>query len=146
MDITGTEHGDLSIYEFTREKLKRHSAAKTVEGQKILQDKRLFLSFVRLERSRAASDFDRVTRDACNCRDKLRDAGIEQAYGFVLLYLRFSYAGVHRHAPVRQDRKITYSATYQRHITPEQILIQNWAELQDKKFGETMRRAMHWVA
>jgi hypothetical protein len=136
---------DSSIYEAVKTKLITHGVSSTADGRRTLNDARLFLLFVQLERAKRLAGFDGVL-DACQKLETyLSLIGQQKLIVFAYMYLRFSELTPNKHEldETLQDGKVRKSAVYARAISDEERLIGLWATVKYEAVGTHLLRLIH---
>ncbi|MCA1444622.1 hypothetical protein I6F07_31465 [Ensifer sp. IC4062] len=117
-----------SIYEFVKQKLITHGVDRTPDGLVTIENKHLFLGFVRLERAVRTADFDAM-QYAVNAIDKrARLLGKRHIIVFAYMYLYF-FDGTPKRTfaeITKDDGSVLRSVEYRRAVTPDERLIADW--------------------
>jgi len=131
---------ETSIYQFVKDKLVTHGVEKTKSGLLTLNDQKLFLLFVELERAVRESSFDAVQFAALEIENYLISIEKRQLIAFVYLYLKFS-----GFTPIKTeldeqlpDGNIRKSKVFSSSVTDDEILIGLWARVKYKQVGERL--------
>lgn len=128
-----------SIYEFVREKLATHGVNRTSDGRMVIENKLLFLSFVRLERAVRVSDFSAVQNAVDDIKQCVAALGKSHLIVFAYMYLYFSDGTaqeIKRADEENGNMILTYK--YRRSVTKEDRLIADWGGMLYDKFGEDL--------
>ncbi|WP_132524058.1 hypothetical protein [Rhizobium sp. BK376] len=135
----------MSIYKFTKRKLISHGVLYFETGKTILDDKQLFLLFVKLERARRLADL-------CIIQSKIEEIAaytkkVDKFYLilFAYMYIRFSDFTPHiEHAEVRLDNgDVRYIKDYRCPLSQPEIAIGEWALSMYEKYERHFFRAMN---
>ena len=129
---------DISIYEFTKQKLLSHGIEKTEEGKFILRDKKLFSLFIKLERASRLNCFDTVQETVLEIEDYLITAKKRHLVIFAYMYLFFSYRtpNVTERDELLENGDIKKSYIYKRNVTDEDIAISAWSRIKFEKSAD----------
>ncbi|WFU06281.1 hypothetical protein QA648_24520 (plasmid) [Rhizobium sp. CB3171] len=134
----------MSIYEFTRKKLKTHGVQNSHDGRIIFSDKRLFLMFVRLERARRFEDIVIVQKAVNEIASYCKSIGKPHLIIFSFMYLRFSDLTPHitHRGEVLSDGDIRYVKDYTRRLSQEEVAIGEWALSMFEKYERFFLRVI----
>jgi hypothetical protein len=135
----------MSIYQFTRQKLLSHAVHETDSGRTILNDKRLFLMFVKLERARRSVDFCQIQSSVRDIEEYTKSIGKGYLKVYAYLYVAFSEFAVNvHHLPViLGDGRVRYCKDYRRPVSKAEIAIDAWASLMFDGCSDHCFRAIH---
>ncbi len=134
-----------SIYQFVKNKLTAHGAAKTRDGSLTLEDQNLFKLFVELERMARLSSFDGVQRAAQEIEKYLVAIGKRQLMAFVYLYLthyRFTPKITERDENLSEGR-IRKSYVFLCDVSNEERLIGLWAKVKYDQDGQRLLQVVY---
>lgn len=134
----------MSIYEFTRKKLKSHGVDFSQDGRITLSDRHLFLIFVRLERARQLSDLCIIKECVETINDYCKHLGKPHLVIFAYMYLRFSSCTpkfTHLPQPLA-DGNIRYIKDYERDVSQSEIAIGEWATYMYNKYARHFLRIL----
>lgn len=132
----------MSIYAYTRAKLLTHGVAKTRDGRLTLDDKRLFLLFVKLERARRLADFDLVQARVRAIENYFRVMGKRAATVYAYMYVYFDGMRAETRFEPRDDGKVTVHKTYRWMPSQDEIAIEEWAAIWYWRFGSRFLTAV----
>lgn len=134
-----------SIYIFVKRKLISHGVDRTPDGRVAIENKHLFLGFVRLERAVRIADFDAVQRAVKTIDGRANALGKRHLIVFAYMYLYFSDATPRKTlADVKaDDGGVVRTVEYRRAVTPEERLIGDWGQLCFARYGDSLLRAVY---
>lgn len=133
-----------SIYAFVKQKLMRHGAHKSHDGRIILENSRVFLAFVRLERTVRMNDFQAVQSAVGVIENCLFSLGKRHLIVFAYMYLKFS-DGTPNYVKQAQmeDGSVHISSKYHRPVTAEERLIADWGRHMCNWLGRDLLRLVY---
>lgn len=134
-----------SIYQFVKEKLITHGVKNTNCGLMILQDKRLFLLFVQLEREVRKGSFDAVQSATLKIENYLISIEKRQLMAFTYLYLSFSDFAPNLTELDEQlpDGSVRKAKVFASNITDEEMLIGLWASVKYEQVGRRLLQVVY---
>ncbi len=135
----------MSIYAFTKEKLLTHGVQNSANGRVILNDKRLFLLFVKLERARRLADFNAVHSSVEEIASYTKKIGKVHLLMFAFLYMRFTEMTprvIHRREQL-DNGDVRYIKDYGHVLSQQQIAIGEWATAMYAKYERHFFRAIY---
>lgn len=134
-----------SIYAVVKRNLKSLRVQNFSDGRLTIEDKRLFLDFVRLERAIRLSDFDAVQSAVEAIRDRTTLMGKRHVLVFAYMYARFSDATPkYTHSDIPLDGGgIRRTLDYRREVSPTDRLIGDWASVWYERYSQSFFRALY---
>ena len=135
----------VSIYQFTKDKLLAHGVEKTEDGLLTLNDQKLFSLFVDLERAARESSFDEVQTATIAIESYLVSVGKLQLMAFAYMYLRFSDFTPSRTISDEHldDGGVRKSKEFLRQVSNEEMLIGLWATVKYEAEGKKFLRVVY---
>lgn len=135
----------MSIYEFVVEKLKTHGVERSKRGSRVLQDQKLLLMFVDLERAVRNRSFDAVLAAASSIEEFLEAMDERPLLAFVYMYLGFSDLTPKMTEADRElsDGRIQKTYIFAKQITDEERLIGLWAKVKYEEVGNAFLGTMN---
>ena len=132
-----------SIYQYTKDKLLTHGIHNTADGKLCLNDKKLFLKFVNLERAVRLNDFDNVQNAVQNIRKYAENIGRPHLVYFAYMYLKFLFGSKQHIDQHLANGCFRRTVDYQKEVTPTEILISEWASLWYERFAPSYVRVLY---
>ena len=134
----------VSIYVFVKQKLASHGAGKSPDGRITIENRQVFLGFVRLERAVRMVDFDAV-QSAVNSIDRcVTSLGKHHLVAFAYLYIYFSNGCPSKARETQMDDGgMLRSVEYRRAVTAEERLISDWGNLLFKQVGRSLLQIVY---
>lgn len=134
-----------SIYQFVKYKLEKHGVSNTKDGLLTLADKKLFSLFVELERSKRASDFNKVQSITNDIESYLISINKRHLLLFAYMYLRFSEYSpkLSKLDEKMADGSIMKSMVFENDLSDEERLIGLWATVQYDRLSDGFFRILY---
>ncbi|WP_133486344.1 hypothetical protein [Aliiroseovarius marinus] len=135
----------MNIYEFVVEKLKTHGVEKSSRGKRVLQDQKLLLMFIDLERAVRNRSFDAVLAAANSIEDYLEAIDERPLLVFVYMYLWLSDLTPKMTEVDKElsDGRVRKTYIFAKQITDEERLIGLWAKVKYEEVGNSLLGALH---
>jgi hypothetical protein len=134
----------MTIYRFTKQKLITHGVENSVHGRTILNDKALFLLFVKLERARRLADFCVVELAVADIDSYLKRIGKRQLLIYAFMYIRFTDITPHNTSIIRLDGEGgRLIKDYRRSLSQEEIAIGEWAISMSNRYRRRLFPAVY---
>lgn len=135
----------MSIYEFTKQKLYTHGVQNSANGRVILNDKRLFLLFVKLERARRLADFCSVHSCVEEIGAYTKKIGKGHLLIFAFLYIEFTdlTPRVTQRSIQLENGDVRYTKDYERALSQSEIAIGEWATAMYARYERYFFRAIY---
>ena len=134
----------VSIYAFVKQKLATHGANKSPDGRITIENRQVFLAFVRLERAVRITDFDAVQSAVNNINSCVTLLGKRHLIVFAYLYVDFSAKSPRKSRESQMDDGgMLRSVEYRDPVTAEERLIMDWGNLLLKQVGRDLLRVVY---
>lgn len=132
-----------SIYVVTRAKLELHGAGRNATSRTILQDKKLFLLFVKLERATQTQDIELIQKSIEYIAIYLNSINKYYLIIFAYMYLYFSDYSTINPLPEPLDNGWTrYKTDHSRQLSDEERTIHDWAGHMFHRYSNHFYRAL----